>query len=177
MADFHELTDQDMVAVAKEAIRTGVPLDDLVSQRLFNGRPPKLWGDWPPESVALWDAAVSAYRRMVRPEREDSQAKPREKRSVTIRESWVVIESMGTAARLEHGGDAWWLIPYVTWPELAAVFAMSAPALIYRFSGMGWSMDGSWSARRVVTAPCLICGKSWPAEAIEDSRGRCCEGS
>lgn len=174
VADFHDLTDGDLAEIVREAIRTGTAIDRMASRRIFGGKPPKMWKDWPRGAVALYDAAVRTYESMTRPTHSHSPIRSREQRTLTVRHTWVVIESVGAAAREECGGDEWWELPNVTWAEIAAVVGMSAPALVYRFDRLGWKLEGVWRSRRIVAAPCVVCGDPWPAPKIIENRGPCC---
>lgn len=166
------LTDAEIVLIAEQAVDGDEPLDEILAQRIFGGAPPERWGDWPDDAVRMWKDAVAIWRILRdehRPEIEEG-----EDSKVPLRTSWEAIDEV--RARIEMPPRHWFRIPNVTWGDIASVLGLGATSTAWHFGLLGWKLDGVYSTRKVVAAPCVRCGRIHPAEEIHQRLGDCCDG-
>lgn len=159
------------MALVEAALAGDGPLDRLVTEHLFGGRGPTLWGDWPDHAKDAWRHAVALWRL----ERGQTVWVPPIARDVvypTVAESWSAFRD--AVSEIVPPGLDWWVIPNVSWGDIASHLGISATATSYHLGVLGWKFQGVYRTRTVVAAPCLECGQPCPAEGIDAGRGPCC---
>jgi hypothetical protein len=153
------ISHQRIVEIAASALNSGSCINKAVNEALWDGRPPGLWRDWPPEARMAWDAAVACYDEM-----REHGAGPVAK--LTPASVWAVVRRL---APIEH------------WPHTSGLRLLRLcqelgypPAIVsYQMRLQGWYWRGTYSMRRIERAPCLGCGKPSPAKNMDPSKGLC----
>jgi hypothetical protein len=164
-------SDHQLLQLAHDALTGPLCLDYLVTTAIFGTDAPRFWGDWPRDAIEAHRQAVAFYDDLrnngLEPTR--TKVKPRAKNSPGLIESWEAVLD------LTPPGSRWFVIPNVTWAEIAAILKISAPAASYRYNALGWRFGGCRSTRRVEVAPCIECATPAPAVQIHDRVGVCCD--
>lgn len=147
------------------------PLDDVVTEVIFNGHPkPEVWGEWPPEAIRVWSLACQLYYDLLQEEENESWMRG-SRNDLTLPSSWSAILTVTPDPK------RWWHIPGVTWARIGSVLGTSARLASYRMARLGWRLAGSGMHvpdRRIVEAPCVTCGQVWKPDEIRGKHGPCC---
>lgn len=144
------------------------PLDQILTKAIFGDDAPDKWGDWPEEAVKAWSFGCDLYQKNRRLLflRHDIVPIP-----LTVDLSWQII--LGLAP----DPTQWWFLPGVTWAHVGYRLGMTPRRASYRMTNLGWRMAGAGMGvpdRKVVAAPCEVCGAVWTPREIDARWGPCC---
>ena len=145
------------------------PLDKVLTAAIWGDDAPVTWGEWPSEAIEVWNLGCRLYLQDYRSMR-CTHLVPRFVLTVTL--SWRTI--LGLAP----DPDEWWLLPGVTWMEVGDRLGLTPRRAAYRMGNLGWRMKGVGMGvpdRRVVAAPCKVCGAVWAPRELRDHWGPCCQ--
>lgn len=156
------------IRLALSRVAAGENFDKVVTPMIFGGPPPLR--EWPAVAWEAWKAAMRAYDERFlsgEPVRTYDTEPP------TLEESWTAFDAAAAAVAGER--DEWWKVPRLRWRDVAEVLGSSrARSVSYHFQTIGWTLEGVFVTRHVVTAPCILCGERHPAQRIRDRLGACC---
>ena len=145
-------TDELKAIVGRVVSGRGKPLDTVLTHAIFGNDVPSTWGDWPKEAVAMWKEGCDLYATA----RHEYKLTFRNDGSViTLEHSWEVVLDLSVDL------DEWWCLSGVTWADVGEKFKLTPRRAAYRMSTLGWRMTGSGMSvpnRKVVVAPCVVCG-------------------
>jgi len=166
----------------------GEVLDHLMMPELFPGGTPELWRDWPLAAREAWDDAAHRFTMRFRALSEQHEGRPlvdrremdhrrqyrrREHVRLTLAQAWSAVE-----ASMAHPDPR----VRLTWLDLTlrlAALVGGHPIVRQRAaqhqirSRLGFEFGGRPGVRRILRAPCIVCGEVVEAREIED---RTCGG-
>lgn len=161
------------MGAVQRALRGELSLDESVKVLLYgtSAAAPEMWGEWDHDARDVLSMAVSLYRELgglnqnigINGDRHRALVPP------TVQSSWAAV---GQVMALTE--SVWPHTPGFRWTVVADILEVGPRSAVYHFKRLGWEFTGRFGERRVVFAPCLSCGRSWPAKKLMAQLGPCC---